>query len=378
MSNSNVAMAPVLEIPKRRGEYGKGSITQRGDRFQIAFYDAEGRRRRESFTTRSKAEKTLNQKLTLRSVGKLDEAESRITTDALADLYITKCRGTAPKSIDWIELVWRVHLKPFFGGFRASRINTEKILQYRAERLEAGAGPGTVNRELTVFRARFYHGFEDYTPAKVSRVPKFPEKLQEPAPRKGFLIDAQYDALQANCPYPWLRALMAIAYNFGFRKSELLGLRVDQIDLEGRTICLWTGETKSGQGRKVVMTPEVFDLVNPLVKGKQAEDFLFTWPNGDQVLDFRVSWRKMCKAAKVSVLLHDFRRSAVRNMTRAGVSRDVAKKISGHQTDSVFSRYNITDENDLADAAAMIQARREISRKMVADAGDAAKQAVSS
>jgi integrase len=86
----------------------------------------------------------------------------------------------------------------------------------------------------------------------------------------------------------------------------------------------------------------------------------------------------MCKAAKVSILLHDFRRSAVRNMTRAGVSRDVAKKISGHQTDSVFSRYNITDENDLADAAAMIQVRREISRKTVADADDAARQALSS
>ena len=171
---------------------------------------------------------------------------------------------------------------------------------------------------------------------------------------------------------------MAIAYNFGFRKSELLGLRVDQIDLEARAISLWTGETKSGQGRKVVMTPEVFDLVNHLVKGKQAQHFLFTWPNGDRVLDFRVSWRKMCIAAKVSVLLHDFRRAAVRNMTRAGVSRNVAKKISGHQTDSIFSRYNITDENDLADAAAMIQARREIGRKTVADAGNAHKESVSS
>lgn len=76
--------------------------------------------------------------------------KARSTVDVLADLYITKCRGTAPKSIDWIELVWRVHLKPFFGDFRASRINTEKILQYRAERLEAGAGLGTVNRELAV------------------------------------------------------------------------------------------------------------------------------------------------------------------------------------------------------------------------------------
>lgn len=53
---------------------------------------------------------------------------------------------------------------------------------------------------------------------------------------------------------------MAIAYSFGFRKSELLGLPVDQIDLEGRTISRWTGETKSGQARKVLMTPEVLIL----------------------------------------------------------------------------------------------------------------------
>jgi integrase len=276
-----------------------------------------------------RAQEELTNKLKLREKNQLNPVETRITVDAIADLYITKCQGTAPKSIDWIKLVWRVHLKPFFGGFKASRITTEKILQYRAERLKAGAAAGTVNRELTVFRAMFYHGFEDYTPPKISRVPKFPEKLQEAAPRKGFLVDAQYDAFQANCPHLWLRALMAIAYNFGFRKAKLLGLRLDQIDLDSRTISLWTGETKSGHGRKVVMTPEVFDLVKPLVEGKQAQDFLFSWPNGDRVLDFRASWRKMCKAAKVSVLLHDFRRSAVRNMTRAGVSRDVAKKISG-------------------------------------------------
>jgi hypothetical protein len=49
----------------------------------------------------------------------------------------------------------------------------------------------------------------------------------------------------------------------------------------------------------------------------------------------------------------------------------VAKKSSGHQTDSMFSRYNVTDENDLADVAAIIQARREISRKTAADAGNA-------
>jgi Phage integrase family len=117
------------------------------------------------------------------------------------------------------------------------------------------------------------------------------------------------------------------------------------------------------------MTNEVLELVQPLVERKQPQDFVFRWPNGTngkRVLDFRVSWRKMCDAAKVSVLLHDFRRSAVRNMTRAGVSRDVANKISGHSTDSIFSRYNITDKNDLADAAMMIETRRN-GRKLVTE-----------
>jgi len=72
----------------------------------------------------------------------------------------------------------------------------------------------------------------------------------------------------------------------------------------------------------------------------------------------------MCESAKVDVLLHDFRRTAVRNLIRAGVSRDVARKISGHETESIFSRYNITDENDLADAARKLEIKLEISRKL--------------
>ena len=52
----------------------------------------------------------------------------------------------------------------------------------------------------------------------------------------------------------------------------------------------------------------------------------------------------------VGPIFHDLRRSGVRNLIRAGVSRDVARKISGHETDSIFSRYNITSPEDLNDA----------------------------
>jgi integrase len=62
--------------------------------------------------------------------------------------------------------------------------------------------------------------------------------------------DEQYAALQGKAKYGWLRAVLAVAYNFGLRKGELLGLRVSQIDLKARTIHLLPGTTKRQGSRR--------------------------------------------------------------------------------------------------------------------------------
>jgi hypothetical protein len=55
------------------------------------------------------------------------------------------------------------------------------------------------------------------------------------------------------------------------------------------------------------------------------------------------------------LLIHDFRRSGVRNLIRSGVPRNIAMKISGQLTESTFERYNIVDSTDLHEAMAKVE-----------------------
>ena len=92
---------------------------------------------------------------------------------------------------------------------------------------------------------------------------------------------------------------------------------------------------------------------------------------GDPVRDLRGAWEAACIAAgffrvvnpsapvalqrkKATKLLHDFRRTAVRNLERAGVSRSVAMKLTGHKTEAVYRRYAIVSEGDLAEGVAKL------------------------
>ena len=84
-----------------------------------------------------------------------------------------------------------------------------------------------------------------------------------------------------------LRAILAAAYTFGFRRSELLRLRVRQVDLLARTIHLDAGTTKNDDGRTVKMTQEVWELLAPCVRDKEPDDHVFTRAGNAPVLDLQ-------------------------------------------------------------------------------------------
>ena len=171
--------------------------------------------------------------------------------------------------------------------------------RYVASCREQGLSNGTINRDLAALRRAFNLAL---MAGKLQKVPCFPH-LKESAPRSGFVEEAAYDRLAKNARELWSGALLATAYSFGFRKGELLGLRVRQVDLLNRSIRLNAGETKSGDGRVVKMTQDVFILLQACVAGKTADDFVFTRRDGKPVLDFRERWENLTTLAGCAGLL---------------------------------------------------------------------------
>ena len=340
---------------KTRGKRGQGCIfSQPGSRNLWVKFSVDGRVYRMSAETEKKkeAETFLSVQIAKYRSGEAIET-GRVTVD---DLYALLLADYGIKSQDtyMVELNWRNHLKTEFGGVQAKNIGSSAMARYVKRRQAEKASPASINRELSLLQRAFTLGYE-HEPRKVAHPLRF-HRLAESKPRQGFIEEKQYRALSANCPDLFMRAMLALAFSFGFRKAELLNLKVGQVDLFAGTIRLNPGETKNGEGRKVSLTQDAKSLLAACVTGKGPKDAVFTRKCGNAVKDFRKTWDKVTVAAGVpGLLFHDLRRSAVRNMVRAGIPENIAMKISGHRTRAVFDRYDICSERDLIEAAKKIE-----------------------
>lgn len=147
--------------------------------------------------------------------------------------------------------------------------------------------------------------------------------------------------------------MLEIYHTYGWRKTEITGMRVRQADFTNRLIHLET--SKNGKPRVAPMTDTVYALLKQYAEGKEPDDHLFTRANGTPVDDFRKTWRKFCKDAGVNILVHDLRRTAARNLRRVGVAEGTIMEIGGMEiggwvTRSMFERYNIKDVRDMREA----------------------------
>ena len=338
---------------------GSGSLfRQKTSRVWWVKYYRSGRYFRESThtTDRAKAKKFLSKRLAEIATGTFNGLEvERVTIAELADGFLRDYKVNGRRSLDDVEARWRLHIQPFFGGLKAVNVTSDLLARYVDERQKAGAASSTINSELAALKRMFRLGLAS-TPPKVYRVPAFPH-LAEDNVRTGFLEDGQYRKLVEGSDL-WFRAMVEVGRTYGWRISELREMKVSQVNLLNRTIRLEPGTTKNGEGREVSMTKAVYGLLAGCIISKDADEYVFTRPDGKRVKDFREQWRNACVEAGVpSLLFHDLRRTAARNLRRAGVAEGVIMKIGGWRTRSVFERYAIVAQSDIKDAMLKLEAQ---------------------
>jgi integrase len=180
-----------------------------------------------------------------------------------------------------------------------------------------------------------------------------------------------YRKLVSHADEPWLRLLLELGFTYGWRKSEITGLRVSNVNL--RTGVIRLEDSKNGEPREVTMSTTVRELVRLAVEGKNPDDPLLTRKDGSPVKNFRTKWKNLTKEAGCpGLLVHDLRRSAARELRHAGVAESTIMDMGGWRTREMFKRYAISDNRDVRVAVekrelAQAEARAKLSHDLSHD-----------
>jgi integrase len=292
---------------------------------------------------------------------------NRILFDDAAQDLINDYTTNKRRSLRTLKLRVGKHLTPFFARRRLLSISTIDVRAYTATRQAEGASNASINRDLIILKRMCMLALQA---GKLLVRPYIP-LLTEANVRKGFFEREQVERVTQHLS-AHLRGIAEFAAVTGWRTpSEILPLEWRCVDMTVGEVRLDPGSTKNGDGRTFPFTRELRRVLED--QRRLADDlkreqnllarYVFCYTVGTKAGQrisesaYTHAWRKARVAAGCPGRIpHDFRRTAVRNLVRAGVPERVAMQLTGHKTRAVFERYNITSPADLRAAAERLDA----------------------
>lgn len=355
-----------------KGSRGLGWVYRRGRVWWVQVRMPGGRYRESSKSeVRSDAVKLLRKRL-----GEISRGQAPASTpekvmledlfEMLHDDYVVNDRKSLDRSQASVK-----HVRECFGNPRAIDITLDRLNGYVKLRREKGAAPSTVRNEMAALKRAFNLAVRA---GRLTQRPPFP-KIEVRNTRTGFFEPEQFAAVLENLPEA-VKPVAQFMYLTGWRRGEVVTLQWRQVDFGAGCVRLEPGSTKNDDGRTFpfVAFPDLMAILEAQRERtremEKATHQIIPWVfhrNGRPMRNFRTSWKSACEAAGVAGRIpHDFRRTAVRNLERAGVPRSVAMQLTGHKTESIYRRYAIVSEADLAEGVQKLSRLHEAQQHCLA------------
>jgi integrase len=335
-------------------------------------------------TTRSKAEEFISKIRHEAQEGRLNLPKRRkvaLTLAAAAPLYIDRLHQEGGKNIERKRLQLEQSLVPYFASHPLSQITTFDVERYKKHRagqpiksrkkLKPGethppVKPSTINRELAtlshLLNKAAEWGWIERPTVKI-------RKLKEGSGRIVYLTAGQADALleaakadQSRQIYPFI----LIGLRTGMRKSEILSIRRDHVDLAANSI--YVPHAKAG-ARAQPISPDLADFLAGYIETLPPGS-LWLFPSvGSRyghTVDIRKAFVRSVIAAGLDpkqVVRHTLRHTAITHLVQAGVDLPTVKRISGHKTLAMVERYAHQSGTHIANALEKLDARYRADKK---------------
>jgi integrase len=247
------------------------------------------------------------------------------------------------------------HLRHYFAGWRAADITEDRWMAYAARRRAAGAAVATVNLEGARLRRALRLAWRA---GRLQQQPSIP-LLPGATIRRGWLEAGDLAAILAELPAHY-RPLLTFLRLTGWRKGEGLALEWRRVDQAAREIRLETSKTGEPRCVPYGTLPELQALLErQWQRRRDLCPYVFPGRDGRSAVEadaMRAAWSRARARVGSRALIHDLRRTFVRDCERAGVPRTVAMSITGHRSETIYRRYAITAVRDQQEGLAKLAA----------------------
>ncbi len=229
-------------------------------------------------------------------------------------------------------------LSEFFNGIPLRRFSSRLIEQYQTEKIQKGNKPATVNRHIATLKHMFtkaveWDMVEEETLKRIRKVKLLPENNR----RLRYLSIGECQSLINACD-KHLKPIVITALNTGMRKSEILNLKWDNVDLKHGFILL--DRTKNGDRREIPINDTLRQILQGLMRRVDIPYVFYDPRTGKPYQEVKRSFNTALRKAGIKDFrFHDLRHTFASHLVMSGVDLTTVKELLGHKNLTMTLRY---------------------------------------